>query len=56
MPLALANDQIERWLDLSQAMTLYLTLHLPLDSFGVRQIEKAVTSPREKDIAKIEPR
>lgn len=55
MPLALADDQIECWLDLSQSVEPDLTLHLALDLFAVRPVDKAVNSPREKDISRIDP-
>lgn len=55
MPLALADDQIDTWLDLSQPIMPDATLLLPLDHFQVRPMDRAMNNSREKNLAKIDP-
>ena len=55
MPLALADEQVDRWLDLSQAITPDASLLLSLDAFAVRPMDRAVNNVRHKDLAMIDP-
>lgn len=55
MPVALADDQLDAWLDLAQLSPLDLPLSLDLDSFAVRPVNRAVNSVRQKDLAAIDP-
>lgn len=55
MQLALANDKVDAWLDLVQSPTPDAGLLLDLEAFAVRPMDRAMNSPREKDLAHIEP-
>ena len=55
MPVALADDQLDAWLDLSQPAPLDLPLMLDLDAFAVRPMNRAVNSVRVKNLAAIDP-
>jgi putative SOS response-associated peptidase YedK len=55
MPLALADDQIDRWLDLSNESLLDDNLLLALDEFTVRPTDRAMNNVRQKDLAAFDP-
>jgi putative SOS response-associated peptidase YedK len=55
MPLALADDQIDRWLDLSNESPLNDNLLLALDEFTVRPMDRAMNNVRQKDLAAFDP-
>jgi putative SOS response-associated peptidase YedK len=55
MPLALADDRIEAWLDLSNLDPLREDLLLDLKAFTVRPMDRAMNNARHKDLAAIEP-
>ena len=54
MPLALADDKIVSWLDLSNADPLRDDLLLDLKAFTVRPMDRAMNNPRHKDVAAID--
>jgi putative SOS response-associated peptidase YedK len=55
MPLALADDQIDKWLDLSNESPLDDNLLLSLDEFTVRPMDRAMNNVRQKDLAAFDP-
>jgi hypothetical protein len=55
MPLALADDKIEPWLDLSNERPLDDNLPLALEEFTVRPMDRAMNNVRQKDLAAIDP-
>jgi putative SOS response-associated peptidase YedK len=55
MPLALANDKVALWLDLSQESPLDQNLLLDLTEFTVRQMDRAMNNVRQKNLAAIDP-
>ena len=55
MPLALADDQIDKWLDLSNEALLDDNLLLSLDEFTVRPMDRAMNNVRQKDLAAFDP-
>jgi putative SOS response-associated peptidase YedK len=55
MPLALADDQIDKWLDLSNEALLEDNLLLSLDEFTVRPMDRAMNNVRQKDLAVFDP-
>jgi putative SOS response-associated peptidase YedK len=54
MPLALADDKIVSWLDLSNADPLGDDLLLDLKAFTVRPMDRAMNNARQKDLAAID--
>ena len=55
MPLALADDKVADWLDLSQESPLGEKLLLDLNEFTVRPMDRAMNNVRQKDLATIDP-
>jgi putative SOS response-associated peptidase YedK len=55
MPLALADDRIDAWLDLANPNPLQEDLLLDLKAFTVRPMDRAVNNARQKDLALIDP-
>jgi putative SOS response-associated peptidase YedK len=55
MPLALADDQVAAWLDLSRRPALDPSLLLNLAAFTVRPMDRAMNNARQKDLAAIDP-
>jgi putative SOS response-associated peptidase YedK len=55
MPLALADDKVELWLDLSQESPLDQGLLLDIKEFAVRPMDRAMNNARQKDLAAIDP-
>jgi putative SOS response-associated peptidase YedK len=55
MPLALADDKVDTWLDLSIESPLDEKLLLDLKEFTVRPMDRAMNNVRQKDIAAIDP-
>ena len=55
MPLALADDKVASWLDLSQESPLSDNLLLDLDEFTVRPMDRAMNNIRQKNLAAIDP-
>ena len=55
MPLALADDKVALWLDLSQELPLDQNLLLDLTEFTVRQMDRAMNNVRQKNLAAIDP-
>jgi putative SOS response-associated peptidase YedK len=55
MPLALAEDKIEPWLDLSNESPLDDNLLLALDELTVRPMDRAMNNVRQKDLVAIDP-
>jgi putative SOS response-associated peptidase YedK len=55
MPLALADDKVALWLDLSQESPLSENLLLDLDEFTVRPMDRAMNNVRQKNLASIDP-
>jgi len=51
MPVALADDQLDGWLDLGRQNPLDADLLLALDAFTVRPMDRAMNSVRQKDLA-----
>jgi putative SOS response-associated peptidase YedK len=56
MPLALADDKVELWLDLSQEWPLDQDLLLDIKEFAVRPMDRVMNNARQKDLAAIDPR
>jgi putative SOS response-associated peptidase YedK len=55
MPLALADDKVAAWLDLSnQAPDIY-NLLLDLSEFTVRPMDRVMNNVRQKNLASIDP-
>ena len=55
MPLALADDKVVLWLDLSRDSPLDENLLLDLNEFTVRPMDRAMNNVREKSLAAIDP-
>lgn len=55
MPLALCDDCVDTWLDLSRTVMPDASLLLPLDHFQVRPMDRAMNKTTEKDLAKFDP-
>jgi putative SOS response-associated peptidase YedK len=55
MPLALADDKVVAWLDLSNEGPLTDNLLLDLAEFTVRPMDRAMNNVRQKDLAAIDP-
>jgi putative SOS response-associated peptidase YedK len=55
MPLALADEKVTLWLDLSQGSPLDQTLLLDIEEFSARPMDRAVNNARQKDLAAIDP-
>ena len=55
MPFALADDQVNVWLDLGAQNPLAAVRLLDLDAFAVRPMNRAVNNVRQKDLALIDP-
>ena len=55
MPLALADDKIDAWLDLSNPDPLRDDLLLDLLAFRVRPMDRAMNNVRQKELAEIDP-
>jgi SOS response associated peptidase (SRAP)/Domain of unknown function (DUF4440) len=55
MPLALGNEKVALWLDLSQESPLDQTLLLDIKEFSVRPMDRAMNNSRQKDLAAIDP-
>jgi putative SOS response-associated peptidase YedK len=54
MPLALADDKVAGWLDLTR-QDLLVPLLLDLDKFRVRPMDRAMNNVRQKELAIIDP-
>jgi putative SOS response-associated peptidase YedK len=55
MPLALADDKMAAWLDLSNEAPLSGNLLLDLGEFTVRPMDRAMNNVRQKNLAAIDP-
>lgn len=55
MPLALADDKVVRWLELSHESPLDESLLLDLAEFAVRRMDRAMNNVRQKVLAAIDP-
>jgi putative SOS response-associated peptidase YedK len=55
MPLALADDKVVLWFDLSRDSPLDENLLLDLNEFTVRPMDRAMNNVREKSLAAIDP-
>ena len=55
MPLALADDKVALWLDLSQESPPDQNLLLDLTEFKVRPMDRAMNKVRQKNLAAIDP-
>ena len=55
MPLALADDKVVAWLDLSNESSLDENLLLDLSEFAVRPMDRAMNNVRQKNLAAIDP-
>jgi putative SOS response-associated peptidase YedK len=55
MPLALADDKVALWLDLSQESPPDQNLLLDLTEFTVRPMDRAMNNVRQKNLAAIDP-
>jgi putative SOS response-associated peptidase YedK len=55
MPLALADDKVKTWLDLSQQSPLSEGLLLDLGEFKVRPMDRSLNNVRQKSLAAIDP-
>jgi hypothetical protein len=55
MSLAPADEQVAPWLDLLPQPVLDSTLLLDLAAFTVRPMDRAENSPRQMDLAAIDP-
>jgi putative SOS response-associated peptidase YedK len=55
MPLALADDKVALWLDLSHEAPLDENLLLDLGEFTVRPMDRAMNNVRQKVLAAIDP-
>ena len=54
MPLALADDKVDAWLDLA-GIAASQDLLLDLNEFTVRPMDRAMNNVRQKDLAAIDP-
>jgi putative SOS response-associated peptidase YedK len=55
MPLALADDMVAAWLDLSLEAPLDRPLLLDLGAFAVRPMDRRMNNARQKDLSAIDP-
>jgi len=55
MPLALADEKVDAWLDLANEAPLDENLLLDLDEFTVRPMDRAMNNVRQKNLAAIDP-
>ena len=55
MPLALADEKVDAWLDLANEAQLDENLLLDLDEFTVRPMDRAMNNVRQKNLAAIDP-
>jgi putative SOS response-associated peptidase YedK len=55
MPLALSDDKVDAWLDLSIESPLDKDLLLDLKEFTVRPMDRAMNNVRQKNLAAIDP-
>ena len=55
MPLALADEKVDAWLDLANEAPLDENLLLDLDQFTVRPMDRAMNNVRQKNLAAIDP-
>src|SRR3977135_478182 len=55
MPLSLADDKVDVWLDLANASPLGGDLLLDLKEFTVRPMDRAMNNVRQKNLAAIDP-
>jgi putative SOS response-associated peptidase YedK len=55
MPLALADDKLALWLDLSQESPLDESFLLDLKEFTVRPMDRTMNNVREKNLSAIDP-
>ena len=55
MPLAVADDKVAAWLDLSKQSLLSENLLLELNEFAVRPMDRAMNNVRQKNLAAIDP-
>ena len=55
MPLVLADDKVDAWLDLSALSPLEENLLLDLEEFTVRPMDRAMNNVRQKNLATIDP-
>jgi putative SOS response-associated peptidase YedK len=55
MPLALADEKVPVWLDLGRDDALAGDVSLDLAAFEVRPMSRAMNTPRQKDLALIDP-
>lgn len=55
MPVALADDMVAAWLDLSRPGPLDLPLLLDLDAFAVRPMDRRMNNVRQKELVAIDP-
>jgi putative SOS response-associated peptidase YedK len=55
MPLALADDKVDAWLDLANESPLDQDLLLDLNEFTVRPMDRAMNNVRQKNLAAIDP-
>jgi putative SOS response-associated peptidase YedK len=55
MPLALADDKVDVWLDLSIESPLDQNLLLDLNEFTVRPMDRAMNNVTQKNLAAIDP-
>jgi hypothetical protein len=53
--LALADNKVALWLDLSQESPLSENLLLDLDEFTVRPMDRALNNVRQKNLAAFDP-
>ena len=55
MPLTLADEKVDAWLDLANEAPLDENLLLDLDEFTVRPMDRAMNNVRQKNLAAIDP-
>ena len=55
MPLALADDKVALWLELSHELPLEENVLLDLAEFTVRPMDRAMNNARRKVLAAIDP-
>jgi putative SOS response-associated peptidase YedK len=55
MPLALADDKVASWLDLSEESPLSDNFLLDLNEFTVRPMDRAMNNARQKNLADFDP-
>ena len=55
MPLALADEKVDAWLDLAHKSPLEEALLLDLKEFTARPMDRAMNNVRQKSLAAIDP-